>query len=158
MTEDQNTRAPVVSSQAGEEALAGPNYIDEICGPAPGGMALADELKRIIIAQTFNLSSADKNVLWKIVETLRTAAQSAVRGWQPIETAPQDGDFYFYGLNVKHANGSEWFEAYFLHRDEEGQMLEANGDVFSAWGHDDFEVWAPAPSRKQEGSGEPNSL
>jgi hypothetical protein len=46
--------------------------------PAPGGMELADELKRII-AQTFNLSSADKNVLWKIVETLRTAAQSAVR-------------------------------------------------------------------------------
>jgi hypothetical protein len=60
MTEDQNTRAPVVSSQAGEIANREPEHIidaDDIPTPAPGGMELADELECVDVLRNIQLSA-----------------------------------------------------------------------------------------------------
>jgi hypothetical protein len=66
--------------------------------------------------------------------------------WQPIETAPNDGNFRLYGLWVRGRAGT-WFEAYYLARDEDdGRMLETSTDIFSAWSFEDFTHWADAPA------------
>jgi hypothetical protein len=65
--------------------------------------------------------------------------------WQPIKTAPSDGNFYLYGLRVDGRRGGSWFEAYYLRRDDDGELFESSDDQFSTWSYDDFEVWALAP-------------
>ena len=67
-------------------------------------------------------------------------------GWQPISTEPNDGDFRFYGLWVKHKDGSEWFEVHYLAWEDGGDLIMASNDVFGDWSHSDFEFWAPAPA------------
>lgn len=69
------------------------------------------------------------------------------RDWQPIETAPMDGAYRFYGLHVHNNHtGYRWFEAYYVALDTvDGQLMHPNGDNFSDWTYEDFEVWAPAP-------------
>lgn len=62
--------------------------------------------------------------------------------WRPIKTAPKDGNFHFYGLHVTNPRMT-WFEAYYLARNEEGEMIQTCGDPFSEWSFDDFEVWSP---------------
>ena len=67
--------------------------------------------------------------------------------WQPMDTAPDDGDFYLYGVNVtNNKTGAKWFEVWYLARDDEGHMIDPSGDYFSEWSHDDFECWAKAPA------------
>lgn len=69
-----------------------------------------------------------------------------VEGWRPIETAPNDSAFRWYGLHVTHASGYSWFEAHYVQHDDDGQMRLPSGDDFSDWAYDDFECWAPAPA------------
>jgi hypothetical protein len=66
--------------------------------------------------------------------------------WQSMYTAPTDGDFYLYGLTVKHRDGRSWFEVHYLALINGGDMIEASGDIFTEWSHSDFEYWSPAPA------------
>jgi hypothetical protein len=76
--------------------------------------------------------------------------------WQPIETEPGDFNYRLYRLTVQSSRdgrvGHEWVEIHYLARDQDtGDMLDASGDVFSDWGFDDFEHWAPAPTMPAHG-------
>jgi hypothetical protein len=71
--------------------------------------------------------------------------------WQPIETAPKDGNFRLYGLNCKTGSAGtgalaqhEWFEVHYLAL-VDGDLILPSGDVFTDWHYDDLEFWAPAP-------------
>jgi hypothetical protein len=85
-------------------------------------------------------------VLHEIKAALKSSPSVAVQPvgeWRPIETAPKDGKFYFYGLHVVNPR-AKWFEVYLACNDE-GEMIQTCGDPLIEWSFDDFEVWAPAP-------------
>jgi len=65
--------------------------------------------------------------------------------WQPIVTAPQDGAFRLYGLQVQHNRGHCWFEVHYLAL-VDGELIHPSGDLFDDWAYEDFERWAEAPT------------
>lgn len=78
-------------------------------------------------------------------DALSATHPPALEGWQDIASAPNDSDFRWYGLHVKHRGGHEWFEAHYIAHDDNGQMIEPNGDGFTDWSFENFEFWCNAP-------------
>jgi hypothetical protein len=81
---------------------------------------------------------------WSELRDQITAALPA-QEWQDISTAPNDSVFRWYGLQVKHAKGHEWFEAHYVSHDDDGEMRLPSGDNFDDWAFSDFEFWCDAP-------------
>ena len=69
----------------------------------------------------------------------------AAQEWQDISTAPNDSNFRWYGLHVRHSSGHSWFEAHYVSHDDDGEMRLPSGDNFGDWAFSDFEVWCDAP-------------
>ena len=66
--------------------------------------------------------------------------------WQPMETAPTNGDFCLYGLTINNNKyGIHWFEYYPLRLDDSGDLRTLSDDHFCDWSYSDFTHWMPAP-------------
>jgi len=73
----------------------------------------------------------------------------AVREWQPIETAPEEGVLHLRGLWVYTLNSAgKKFPAYFQAdcgvMNDDGDFVSASGDDFG-WSADDYDWWMPMP-------------
>ena len=114
--------------------------------PIPDGRIAREALENIAACNITPSTGAPVAMTMRRLATEALAALSDQRGsgWQPIETEPGDGNFRFYGLHIV-SKQMTWFEAYYLARNEEGEMVQTCGDPFSEWSFEDFEVWAPAP-------------
>lgn len=86
------------------------------------------------------------NIIEDAIRMGSPLAGPAPSAWQPMTTCPNDDAFRFYGLHVKHTNGSSWFEAHYLSWSDEGTMLLPSGEVFDDWAYSDFEYWTATPS------------
>jgi len=74
--------------------------------------------------------------------------EALLAGWQPIETAPEDGSTHVRGLWVrcarKDAEPFYYWESDIGSISDEGEFLSSNGDDFG-WRADDYTHWMPEP-------------
>ncbi len=70
--------------------------------------------------------------------------------WQPIATAPKDGETRLYAVEVHGAKGASWWEYYALYLDDDSELNEISGDPFTTWSLEDFTHWMPLPQPPAE--------